>query len=73
MPYQTWISPKEIFLYLIAVCTGLFICGYSVHMLVGGLVSATTEKIIIGVVCTIMAIVIGFMAYDVKKRRQEQD
>lgn len=72
MPSQTWISSKEIFIYLVAVCTGLFISGYSIHMLVGGLVSEATEHIIIGVVCGLMAIVIGFMAYDVKKRRQEQ-
>ncbi|MBL1292951.1 MAG: hypothetical protein COB61_003670 [Thiotrichales bacterium] len=72
MPYQTWISRKEIFIYLIAIFTGLFICGYSIHMLIGGLVSATTERVIIGVVCSLMFIVIGLMVYDVKKQRQEQ-
>ncbi|PCH60821.1 MAG: hypothetical protein COC05_03200 [Gammaproteobacteria bacterium] len=71
MPNANWISLKEIFIYLIAIATGLFVTGYSVHMLIGGLVSPTTEKIIIAVICTITAIVIGFMAYDVKKQRQE--
>ncbi len=73
MAYPTWISGKEIILYLIAIATGLFIAGYSVHMLIGGLVSPTTEKIIIIAVCTIGAIVIGFMAYDVKKQREKQN
>lgn len=42
-------------------------------MLIGGLVSETTERVIIGIVCGLMFIVIGFMAYDVKKNRQGQD
>ena len=72
MPYQNWISIKEIILYLIAIVTGLFIAGYSVHMLIGGLVSAATETTIIAIVCAIMALAIGFMVYDVKKQREEQ-
>ena len=72
MAPPNWITTKEIILYLIAIATGLFIAGYSVHMLIGGLVSATTEKIVIAAVCGIGAVVIGFMAYDVKKRRQHQ-
>ncbi len=72
MPYHNWISIKEIILYLIAIVTGLFIAAYSVHMLIGGLVSATTEKTIIAIVCTLMALAIGFMVYDVKKQREKQ-
>jgi len=72
MPYTSWISLKEIFIYLIAIATGLFVTGYSVHMLIGGLVSPTTERAIIAVVCIITALAIGFMAYDVKKQRQKQ-
>ncbi len=73
MHYTSWISLKEIILYLIAIATGLFIAGYSVHMLIGGLVSPTTEKLIIAAVCSVGAIIIGFMAYDVKKQREKQD
>ena len=72
MTYSNWISGKEIILYLIAIATGLFIAGYSVHMLIGGLVSPTVEKIIIAAVCGVGAVIIGFMAYDVKKQREKQ-
>lgn len=70
MPYHDWITFKEIVFYLVAIAIGLFVMGYSVHMLVGGIVSATTEKLIIAAVCAIALVAIGFMAADVKKRRQ---
>ncbi len=63
---------KEIVIYLIAIASSLFILGYSVHMFVGGLVSPTTETIVITSVCLVGAIVIGFMAWDVIKRRRGQ-
>jgi len=72
MPNQNWISLKEIILYLIVIGSSLFISGYSVHMLIGDLVSKTTEYIVIAVVCGLMALIIGFMIYDVRKHRQEQ-
>ena len=70
--WQNWISLKEIILYLIVIASSLFISGYSVHTLIGGLVSETTEYIVIAVVCGLMTLIIGFMVYDVKKHRQEQ-
>lgn len=60
---------KEIIVYLIAAVAGLTILGYSVHMLIGGLVSSVTEYTVIAVAVLVGAVVIGFLAWDVVKRR----
>ncbi len=60
---------KEIIVYLIAAIAGLTILGYSVHMLIGGLVSITTEYTVIAVVVVVGAVVLGFLAWDVVRRR----
>lgn len=60
---------KEIIVYLIAAVAGLTILGYSVHMLIGGLVSSATEYTVIAVAVLVGAVVIGFLAWDVVKRR----
>lgn len=61
---------KEIVLALIVAASSLFILGYSIHMLIGGLVSPETERLIIGVACTIGLAVIVAMAVDIVRRRR---
>jgi hypothetical protein len=60
---------KEIVVYLIAAIAGLTILGYSVHMLIGGLVSRATEYTVIAFAVLVGAVVLGFLAWDVVKRR----
>ena len=60
---------KEILIYLSVAFSGLFILGYSVHMLIGGFFSRETEVTIIAVTCVIGAGVIAYMAWDVVKHR----
>ena len=61
---------KEIILYAIAGVSSLFILGFSIHMLVGGIVAAGTEKLLIALFCTAGIIVIIFMIRDVIRRRR---
>jgi threonine/homoserine/homoserine lactone efflux protein len=64
---------KEIMIYGLAACAGLFIFGYSVHMFIGGLVEPATESWIIAVVCILGAGVIGYMGWDVIRRRRSNN
>ena len=69
-------SFKEIILYTLVGLTSLFILGYSVHMLIGGLVSPATERLIIIIACLIGVAAIALMAWDVgrlRKKRAAQD
>ncbi len=59
----------EILIFAIAGIGALFITGYTVHMFVGGLVSADTEQQLIVGVCAITACAIAYMAWDVIQRR----
>ena len=61
---------KELLFYLTIAITAVVILGYSVHMLVGGLVAAGTERWLITAACLAGAAVIGLMAWDVVRRRQ---
>ncbi|BBJ23994.1 hypothetical protein W01_19210 [Candidatus Nitrotoga sp. AM1P] len=61
---------QEIIIYLIVALSSLFIMSYAVHMLVGGLVSKKTEYLLIIITCIIGVVAIGFMAWDVAKRRK---
>ncbi len=61
---------KEILVYGISGAASLFIFGYSVHMFVGGLVSETTEAMLIAAVVLIGAAVLGFIAWDTIKRKR---
>ena len=63
---------KELVLYLIAAVSSLIILGYSVHMFVTGLVSPETERWLIIGACAVGIVVIGFMAWDVMRRRGGQ-
>ncbi len=62
---------KEIIIYGIAAIAAITVFGYTVHMFIGGLVSPETEKLAIAAACTIAAVVIGLMAWDIKKRRDQ--
>jgi hypothetical protein len=59
----------EILIYAIVAITSLFITGYAVHMFIGGLVSPEAEYLIIAIVCLIIVMVMGYMAWDVFERR----
>ncbi len=61
---------KEVIFYLFIATAALVVLGYSVHMFVGGLVSPDTEwKLILGA-CAAGGVAIGFMAWDVVRRRR---
>lgn len=61
---------KEIALYAVAAVAALSMLGYSVHMLIGGIVAPETERLAITLTCLTGAAVIGFMAWDVLKHRR---
>ena len=62
---------KEIVIYTIVGLSALFILGYSVHMLVGGIVAAETERRLIVGACLIGLAVMAAMVWDVLRRRRE--
>jgi len=59
----------EILIFMLAAICGLFITGFAAHMFVGGLVSPEAEYQIIAIACIAVACVIGFMTWDVVKKR----
>ncbi len=61
---------KEAVLYAIVAVSALFILGYSIHMLFGGLVSPQTERRLITGACLIGAGAIAYMTWDVVQRRK---
>lgn len=63
---------KEIIVYGIVAISALILLAYSVHMLVGGIVSEQTEHIAMVAVVLAGAVAIGFMAWDVIRRRRGQ-
>jgi len=61
---------KEIISLLLIACSSIFILGYSIHMLIGGLVSESTESWIITGACSIGVIILIFMGLDIVKQRR---
>ena len=61
---------KELLIYSLAGLGGLVILGYSVHMFIGGLVSPETEYAVIAIACLLGAACLGYMAWDVIRRRR---
>ncbi len=59
----------EALIFLLAAICGLIITGFAVHMFIGGLVSSEAEYQIIAIVCLLVAVAIGYMAWDVIERR----
>lgn len=60
---------QEAAVYLVVAISSLFIMGFVMHMLVGGLVSPETEEMLIILICFIDLIAISLMARDVIRRR----
>lgn len=63
---------KEIILLTMAAVSSIFILGYSIHMLIGGLVSPTTEQWIIAVACVIGVAAVTFMGWDIIRQRRQR-
>jgi hypothetical protein len=61
---------QEAAVYLVVAISSLFIMGFVMHMLVGGLVSSDTEELLIILICLVDLIAISLMARDVIRRRQ---
>ncbi|NDU85315.1 MAG: hypothetical protein G3H99_01725 [Ferrovum sp.] len=61
---------REAVVYVVVSLSSLFLTAYTVHMLVGGLVPPEREYRYMGLACTVVAGVIGFMAWDVIRRRR---
>ncbi|MBI3901498.1 MAG: hypothetical protein HY306_00910 [Nitrosomonadales bacterium] len=61
---------REILIYSIVALSSLFIMGYAMHMLVGGMVSPETEYLLIVLICLADVAAIGYMAWDVIQRRR---
>lgn len=60
---------RPIIMFAIGAFASLCILGYAVHMFIGGLVSRQTEIITIGGAVFIGASAIGWMTWDVLRRR----
>ena len=63
---------KEILIYAIVAASSLFLMTFVVHMMVGGLVSPETEFKLTIALCTVVACLIGAMAWDVARRRRRR-
>jgi len=61
---------KEVIVYGIVAISSLILLGYTVHMFIGGIVSERTETLAMAVAMIIGAVAIGFMAWDVIRRRR---
>ncbi len=61
---------REIFTYLFVALIALFMAGYSVHMIVGGMVSKGVEHGIIAATLLVLVLVLAFMARDLRKRKR---
>lgn len=62
---------QEALVYCVVAISSLFIMGYAMHMLVGGLVSQETEYLLIALICLADVAAIGYMAWDVLQRRKQ--
>ena len=63
---------KEFLLLGIAALSSIFILGYSIHMLIGGLVSETTEQWIITAACSVGAVAVVYMGWDIIQTRRQR-
>lgn len=61
---------KEAIVYGIVAISSLILLGYTVHMFIGGIVSERTETLAMVIVMLIGAVAIGFMVWDVIRRRR---
>ncbi|HEY5601895.1 MAG TPA: hypothetical protein VIM41_02180 [Gammaproteobacteria bacterium] len=63
---------KELIIFVVVALSSLFILGYSIHMLIGGLVSPQTEKISIITAVVIGAVLIVFLGLDILRQRRKR-
>jgi hypothetical protein len=63
---------REIVIYAIVAASSLFLMTFVVHMMVGGIVSPQTERNLTIGLCTLVACLIGAMAWDVARRRRNR-
>lgn len=61
---------KEILVYLLLAISSQIMLGYSVHMLVGGLVTEQVEIFLIASTCLVALIAMAYMTWDVVQRRR---
>ena len=61
---------KEAIVYGVVAISSLILLGYTVHMFIGGIVSERTETLAMVIVMLIGAVAIGFMVWDVIRRRR---
>jgi hypothetical protein len=64
---------KEAIVYGIVAVSSLVLLGYTVHMLIGGIVSERTEAMVMVVAIFFGTVTIGIMAWDVIRRRRRLD
>jgi hypothetical protein len=64
--------PKELLIYAVVAASSLFLMTFVVHMFVGGLVSPETERWLTIGLCSLVACLIGAMAWDVARRRRRR-
>jgi hypothetical protein len=63
---------KEIIILTSVAASSIFILGYSIHMLIGGLVSEETEQWIIIGACSIGVAILIFMGWDIIRQRRQR-
>ena len=61
---------REILIYGLAAVAALFLLGFAVHMMVGGLVSPQTEFWAITATVVVGVIAVAIMTFDVVRRRR---
>lgn len=61
---------KEVIILILVAFSSIFILGYSLHMLIGGLVSKEMETWIITGACSLGVVIVCFMAWDILKQRR---
>jgi NAD/NADP transhydrogenase alpha subunit len=61
---------RELFVYVVVGASSLFLSAFVVHMMVGGMVSQSTEYSLMAGVDGVVALVLGYMALDVYRRRR---
>jgi coenzyme F420-reducing hydrogenase beta subunit len=61
---------KELFVYVMVGASSLFLSAFVVHMMAGGMVTESTEYTLMGLVDGVVALVLGYMALDVYRRRR---
>lgn len=61
---------KEIIVYLLLAVSSQIMLGYSIHMLVGGLVSEQVETFLIASTCIVALVIMAYMTWDVVQRRR---